>query len=78
MQNLRVICRDWVGMALDRIAVGAGERVIYISNSADGTEISTGTEPVGFPKEDVFEYADGMAGRHLKPTEWAKLKPLVC
>lgn len=76
MQNQRVICRDWQGVALDRIAVGAGKRVVYILDSNNRTQFSTGMEAVGFPREDVFCFVSGVSGRRLAESEWAKLELL--
>lgn len=76
MQNQRVICRDWQGFALDRVAVGAGKRVIYVRNSNNDTRFSTGCEPVGFPREDVFSFVDGVSGLKLAEKEWARLELL--
>lgn len=72
--NVRVLCKDWEGLALDRLAVGAAKRVIYVRD----LHISNGLarEPVGFPKKDVFAYRSDLAGRRLSDTEWAKLRPL--
>jgi hypothetical protein len=67
--NIRVICRDWEGKALDRLAVGAGKRVIYVSQTPE-------QEPVGFPKEDVFRFQSELANRRLSEPEWSKLTPL--
>ena len=67
----RVIARDWQGVALDLIAKGVGSRVIYLG------EREAKTEPVGFPKEDVFAYQEGVAGRKLSDREWDKLRPLA-
>jgi len=69
--NTRVIARDWEGVALDRIAVGADKRVIYIASP------EAASQPVGFPKEDVYAYRDGMAGRKLSESEWGRLTLLV-
>jgi hypothetical protein len=67
--NVRVIARDWRGMALGLIAKKVGPRVVYLT--AGGVS----TEPVGFPREDVFAYMEGLEGRRLSVAEWSKLNP---
>jgi hypothetical protein len=71
----RVICRDWEGMALDRVLVGEGRRVFYVAIST-GIDVISTDNGVGFPKDTVFAYRDGVAGRKLKEAEWGELLPL--
>lgn len=72
----RVICRELGDLALERVAVDEGKRVFYITWPTNEMVISTGCGPIGFPKNCVFEYVDGVAGRKLNEEEWATLKPL--
>jgi len=72
----RVICRELGDMALERVAVDEGRRVFYITWPQTGDGIPAGIGPIGFPKDCVFEYVDGIAGRKLNEAEWATLKPL--
>jgi hypothetical protein len=72
--NIMVLCRDWQGIALDRLAVGAAKRVIYIRDLNTSNDLAR--EPIGFPKRDVFSYCSDLAGKRLSDTEWAKLVPL--
>jgi len=74
--NKRVICRQLGDVAIERVVVGEAKRVFYIDWPANVGAISTDVGPIGFPKDCVFEYVDGVAGKKLSQEEWAKLKPL--
>jgi len=70
----KVICMDWRGIALERIAVGANERVYYIAFPKDSAEFSTELPPIGLPKGSVFEFAEQLADRKLSAEGRVKLK----
>lgn len=72
----RVICRQLGDMALERVVVGEAKRVFYIDFPPSVGGNPTDVGPIGFPKDCVFEYVDGVAGKKLNEDEWAKLKPL--
>ena len=74
--NKRVICRQLGDIALERVVVGEAKRVFYIDWPSSVGGNPTGIGPIGFPKDCVFEYLDGVAGKKLSDAEWAKLKPL--
>jgi hypothetical protein len=52
-----VIARAMGGEPIKRVVIESGERVIYIAAPDKLAAVETGeSEPVGFPKEDVFYY----------------------
>mgnify|MGYP006278546747 CR=1 FL=1 len=65
-----VVARALGGEPLKRVAVGKGERVIYIANPDRLEAIGRGdSEPVGFPKADIVVY-DPMVYEALH-TQWS-------
>ena len=71
----RVICRQVGDVAIERVAVGAAKRVFYIDWPATVGGNPSVVGPIGFPKNCVFEYVDGVAGKKLSEEQWARLKP---
>lgn len=84
MKAAPVIVRALRGEPLKRVAVSVGDRVIYVAAPAQMDAIQAGrSEPVGFPKEDVFVFDEDVfsmlsAAWHLAKVEssatWSRLK----
>jgi len=54
---MRVIARAYMDEPLDRMIVGQGKSVTYISNLSTGLpQQNPLTEGVGFPKDCIFEF----------------------
>jgi hypothetical protein len=80
-----VIARASAGEPVQRIFIEAGERVFYLANPARLDAVRRGdSEPVGFPKEDVFEFDEATFAdlveqwarqRATDPATWQTLKP---
>lgn len=70
----KVICMDWRGVALERVVVGEGERVYYVAIPTMEGKFSTVTPSIGFPKECVFQFSEGLADQRLDAEEWSKLR----
>lgn len=79
-----VLARASRGEPLRRIAVGSGGRVLYLANPDRLDAVRAGeSDPVGFPKEDVFEFDEGAFAalieqwtrqRATDPAMWRKLR----
>ncbi len=53
----QVIVRAFEGEPLQRVVVSIGERLVYVASPELIPSVTAGnSEPVGFPKEDVFEF----------------------
>ena len=81
----KVIARADRGEPLERIAIETGRRVVYLANPARIGAVEAGeSNPVGFPREDVFEFDEGVFAsladqwarqRATEPATWQKLRP---
>jgi hypothetical protein len=70
---------------IKRILIEPGERVFYLANPERIDAVRAGvSDPVGFPKEDVFEFDEGVfvaladqwaRQRANDPATWRKLTP---
>jgi hypothetical protein len=59
-----VLARASRGEPLTRIAVGSGKKLIYLVNPTRLDALEAGnTSPVGFPREDVFQFDEDLARR---------------
>ncbi len=57
MAYIDVLARAYRSEPLRRIAIETGEQVVYLANPEYLREIEAGeSDPVGYPKEDVFEF----------------------
>jgi hypothetical protein len=68
MRGESVLVRAFKGVPLARQVWDIGERVVYITDEAGFEKLSSGLaapSPIGFPKEDVFQY-DGRLFRRLE------------
>jgi hypothetical protein len=84
MENL-VLAMASGGKPIKRILMGIGDRVFYLANPERIAAIEAGkTEPVGFPREDVFELDEDVFAalaeqwarqRATDPATWRRLKP---
>lgn len=78
MRGEMVVVKDFRGRALVRRVWDADEKAVYITDDQQFERLSKGEDalmPVGFPKDDVFEYdsaiAESMANGSI---DWSKLK----
>jgi hypothetical protein len=79
-----VIARAWGGEPIRRVALEQGKDVVYLANPDRIEAIRAGeSAPVGFPREDVFEFDEGVfstlvdqwaSQRATDPAIWAKLR----
>lgn len=79
-----VIAKTSRGEPLKRILFEAGERVMYLANPERIAAVKAGeTEPVGFPREDVFVFDDEIyavlaeewaSQRATQATTWERLR----
>jgi hypothetical protein len=66
MSKPMVLARASQGEPLVRTVISEGESVIYLANPNRVAEVLAGqTDPIGFPREDVFSYDAGMEERLL-------------
>lgn len=64
MDRPKVLVRASQGEPLVRTVISEGESVIYLANPARLSEVQSGqTDPIGFPREDVFIYEPEVARR---------------
>jgi hypothetical protein len=57
MAYIDVLARAYRSEPLRRIAIEAGDRVVYLANPEYLMEVEAGeSDPVGYPREDVFEF----------------------
>lgn len=79
MRGELVIVRDFSGRALLRRVWDADEKAVYITDDQQFERLVSGHEalwPVGFPREDVFEYNPGIAESIGKESiDWRMLSP---
>lgn len=79
-----VLARASGGKPLKRILMGVGDRVFYLANPDRIAAVEAGdSDPVGFPREDVFEFDDRVFSaladqwarrRATDPATWHQLK----
>ena len=77
MRGDKVVVRAFRNEALIRRVWGANERVIYVVSPETFDSLSTrrvGAEPIGFPREDVFEHIDGIKKGRGGETDWSGLR----
>ena len=79
MRGDLVIVRDFRGEALVRRVWDADQKAVYITDDQQFERLLAGHEallPVGFPREDVFEYDPGIAESIEKESiDWHMLSP---
>lgn len=79
MRGELVIVRDFSGKALLRRVWNADERAVYITNDEQFERLLADEEallPVGFPREDVFEYVPSVVellGQEQELVDWSRL-----
>lgn len=57
MAYIDVLARAYRDEPLRRIAIETGELVVYLANPEYLKEVEAGeSDPVGYPREDVFEF----------------------
>jgi len=81
----KVIVRADRGEPLERLAIEATNRVVYIANPTALDAVMAGeSNPVGFHSEDVFEFDEGVFAslldqwarqRATDPDTWRRLTP---
>jgi hypothetical protein len=88
MKGASVLVRAFGGVPLARKVWGEGQRVIYITDDEGFKRLAAGraiVSPVGFPKEDVFQFDDRLFRRlesavkrrdtRNLPGIWSEAKP---
>jgi hypothetical protein len=80
-----VLAMAFGGKPIKRIFLEVGERVFYLANPERIDAIRAGvTDPVGFPKEDVYEFDEAVFAdlvdqwarqRATDPATWRRLTP---
>jgi hypothetical protein len=88
MRPQLVLAMAFGGKPIKRIFMETGERVFYLANPERIDAIRAGvTDPVGFPKEDVYEFDEDAFAvlveqwarqQATDPAIWRKLKPYLC
>jgi len=71
-----VLVRTFSGKAVKRRVWDVGDTVVYVTNDEQFAKLVAGkraVEPIGFPKEDVFE--DTASGSNPDNVDWARLAP---
>lgn len=78
MRGEMVVVKDFRGRALIRRVWDADAGAVYITDDQQFERLLAGQEgllPVGFPREDVFEYRPDIVGSIATGSvEWNKLK----
>jgi hypothetical protein len=79
MRGELVIVRDFRSEALIRRVWDSDQKAVYITDDQQFERLLAGQEglpPVGFPREDVFEYDPSVAEPMSKGSiDWRRLKP---
>lgn len=71
-----VLVRTFNGKAVKRRVWDVGDSVVYVTNDEQFERLAAGKtaiEPIGFPKEDVFEDAEHESSDDT--TDWGRLTP---
>ena len=71
-----VLVRTFNGKAVKRRVWDVGDSVVYVTNDEQFERLAAGKdaiEPIGFPKEDVFEDAEHESNDNT--TDWGRLTP---
>ena len=82
MRGTIVILRAYLGQPIVRNVWDVNEMVVYITNDEYFQKLMAGADaplPVGFPREDVFEYDPELAGSleilyQSGALDWEKLR----
>lgn len=89
MRGETVIVRAFKGVPLARRVWAVGERVVYITDDEGLKKLASGNSrlsPIGFPKEDVFQYGESFFKRlesaHRRKDRnlagiWSEAKPYL-